>query len=234
MKPSLLRYSSSWKRLFFPRLCLHCLAPLANGQKLLCPSCFDLLELLDSREHCAGCLKEGLTWCSDCEQKSPSYDFASSCFAYLGPMQSLISEFKYNDAPHLALGLASFLYLQFDATGWPYPDIITFIPQTFIKRFWRGYNQSELLAKELSCLMGRPAKKLLIKRVSALPQSLLAKNERVKEKEPFFCIAQEGIEGKRILIIDDVFTTGTTVEQASKALRIYEPAEIYVLTISVA
>ena len=225
---------SAWKGLFFPRLCLHCKTPLAKDQNVLCCSCFDLLEFLDSKKHCAGCLREGTSWCSECEEKNPSYDFASSCFIYLGPIESLILEFKYHDVPHLAVGLASFLYLQLEACGWPYPDIITYIPQTFIKRYWRGYNQSELIALELAKLIARPCKKLLTKRSSGLAQHFLLKHERKKQHEPFFCLQPELIEGKKILIIDDVFTTGTTVEQAAKALRVGEPAEIYVLTISVA
>jgi ComF family protein len=226
------RFLSQCKAVIFPRLCLYCSSPLAEKQKLLCSLCLGLLELLDSQKHCAGCLKEGPSWCHECHEKCPSYDFASACFDYSGPIQAVIKEFKYNDAPYLAKSLASFLFLQFDAAGWPCPEYITFVPQTLVKRFWRGYNQSELLAKELGKLMNRDVRKLITKRLSGLPQSLLEKNDRKGHEEPFFCINPQLVEGRRILLIDDVFTTGTTVEQASKALRACEPSEIYVLTIS--
>ena len=226
-------FLSGCRDLIFPRFCLHCRSALEANQKLLCFHCVDLLELLDCHHYCAGCLKEGTTWCSACQEDSPSYDFASACFDYSGPMQSVVKEFKYNDSPYLAKGLASFLFLQFDSAGWPYPEYITFIPQTFVKRFWRGYNQSELLARELGKLMKRNVKKLLTKRTSSLPQSLLSKTERKASEEAFFCIDPALVEGRRILLIDDVFTTGTTIEYASKALRACEASEIYVLTISV-
>jgi ComF family protein len=215
--------------LFFPQLCLHCKSELPVAYKLLCPVCFDLLDFLQPEDRCPSCFALG---CLSCQEKRPSADFIASCFDYTGPAKSLLKEFKYQDSPYLAHGLGSFLFLQFTSLDWPEPDIITFVPQSFAKAVSRGYNQAELLAEKLAELLSRPAIPLLKKTNSTHSQSLLTKEQRKELPQELFVIKEPSqIEGKSVLLIDDVYTTGTTIERAAWAIRQKNPAYIYALTV---
>src|SRR5207249_439991 len=124
--------------------------------------------------------------CDSCQQNRPSTDCIGACFEYTGPAKSLISEFKYSDRPYLARSLAGFLFLQLEALGWPAPDLLTFVPQSFMKANVRGYNQSKLLAQELAKLLSRPAIALLQKQKVTFSQSLLDKSQRQELPQELF------------------------------------------------
>lgn len=100
-------------------------------------------------------------------------------------------------------------------------DLLIPVPIHFKRRQQRGYNQSELLAKRLSTIMHVPAaNKILLKGVNTPPQSSLGRGERLKNLKGAFVVKQvEYIKGKRILLVDDVMTTGTTLEQCAKTLK---------------
>lgn len=229
---NLLSIIDSSLHLLFPPLCIHCKVELKASCKLLCPPCLDLLEFLHLENRCCHCFQESQVTCDTCQQTKPSSDFIASCFEYTGPAKSLIKEFKYGDRPYLASSLSSFLFLQFLCLDWPIPDIITFVPQSFIRTVSRGYNQSELLAKAFAKLLSKPVTPLLKKSYSTFSQSLLTKQQRKNlPQELFSAKAFPDIENKSVLLIDDVYTTGTTVERSSWAIREKKPSHIYVLTV---
>jgi ComF family protein len=108
-----------------------------------------------------------------------------------------------------------------------------FIPQSFSKWLSRGYNQSELLAQELGKLMQVPIKNYLKKEGAHLSQAKLSKNERAALPSSTFQLKKNSdIENKTVLLIDDVYTTGSTMKQAALALREGAPKNIYGFTIA--
>ncbi|MBS0656316.1 MAG: ComF family protein [Verrucomicrobia bacterium] len=221
--------------LLFPQSCLHCSSELAPYCRLLCPACFELLELLEPEGRCPYCFAESDAVCATCQQKRPSADFVAACFEYTGPAKTLIKEFKYQDSPGLATSLGSFLVLQFLALKWPLPDVVTFVPQSFIRTRARGYNQSKLLAYEFGKCTSRPVVELLRKTQSSLSQSRLTKKEREAVKPDLYAVKRpQDITHKAILLIDDVYTTGTTIDRCASALKAHAPSHIYVLTVCTA
>lgn len=120
------------------------------------------------------------------------------------------------------------MFLQHEILGWQAPDVITYIPQSFLRATLRGYNQSELLAKHLADLMQKPVLPLLKRTSFTLSQTLLTKEERSKLSSDIFQSAS-GTHNNRILLIDDVMTTGSTVECAANALLDTSPLQIDVL-----
>lgn len=97
--------------------------------------------------------------------------------------------------------------------------IITYIPSRRSKRANRGYNQSELLAKAISDITPLPAIETLVKIGRTKEQTGLSKEERVKNiKKAFRSVNIKKINRKRIILIDDVFTSGATMNEAAKTL----------------
>jgi predicted amidophosphoribosyltransferase len=128
------------------------------------------------------------------------------------------------------------MYLQFIELSWPEPDLITFVPQSFFRSIQRGYNVSELLAKELSRLIDKPVLPLLKKTESTISQTQLERKDRqallsttMSCKEA--ALAGNMIEDKVVLLIDDVCTTGTTIDCAASALQAGHPKRVYALTL---
>ncbi len=225
---------SIWS-LLAPEHCVHCLEPLAMSHKLLCQCCFDQLDLLCSINRCPFCFCE-LTHaggCDRCKGNLRSFDYLASAFEYMGPAKTLIHELKYRNHPTLAKTCAAFLLLQLHELRWPTPDVITYIPQSFLRALDRGYNQSELMALGLGIFLQRPVARLLKKVSPTLSQTSVTAEERKKLSDEHFALKKQNkviLEDAVILLIDDVCTTGTTLERAASILRAYCPKRIYALT----
>lgn len=164
-------------------------------------------------------------------------DYLAACFDYSGPIEPLVQEYKFANAPYLSKSFGSFLYLQFLELGWPLPDVVTYIPQSFTRFLQRGYNQSELMAIELGRHLGRPCHKLLRKNEYSVSQTQIARKMRKSLSSTLFCATKSAIkmkliEDKVICLIDDVYTTGTTIQRAAEVLQEYHPKRIYALTLS--
>ncbi len=122
--------------------------------------------------------------------------------------------------------------MQFTELKWPTPDLITYVPTSFRRYIERGYNQSELLAKALADLLQLPVVSLLKKTESTISQTYLNKALRKDMMPDIFALKQtESIEDKILLLIDDVSTTGTTLQAATQALQEGYPKSIYGLTV---
>ncbi len=148
------------------------------------------------------------------------------CFDYEGPQKSLLHAFKYGDKPYLAKSLASFMLLQYEKLSWGLPTIITYVPQNFLRSSLRGYNQSKLLAEELAQLLGTSCLPLLSRPTFTISQSLLTKEARKELSGTTFSYkGPPTLENQSIMLIDDVFTTGTTAERAFQTIGSFIPKE---------
>lgn len=96
-------------------------------------------------------------------------------------------------------------------------DIVTYVPMTRLSEFKRGYNQCEYISHTAARMLGLPQKPLLIKQYNTKPQHKLSSKMRRDNLDGVFK-AKRGVEGKRILLIDDVITTGTTICECADVL----------------
>ena len=236
------------KNITFPLICPHCHELSSEKFPLLCKACVEQLELLSLSCRCKICfrkapcetLKNRLI-CTSCASKKknmslPFIDAYAAAFEYQGAIKTLVREFKYQDRPYLAKSLSAFLYLQYeqllDGPLWQKPDIITFIPQNFLKKLTRGYNASELLALELGKLTGIPTQSLLVKKEHTTSQTKLSLTERKNIRDHVFELKKlESCTDKVIVLIDDVSTTGSTLQACAKALQCGHPKKIFALTL---
>lgn len=173
--------------------------------------------------------------CADCFRSIRfRRDDERICTRYEGGIVSLIHAFKYRDKTHLAKPFARMLKQKMDYHGIG-ADLLTSIPSSRERMRRRGYNQSELLAQCLSDISGIPFCSLLERVKETRPLTGLDPLERALELAEAFKIQEEipKIRGKKILIIDDILTTGATMREAADVIRrVQSEVEIDFLVLS--
>ena len=161
--------------------------------------------------------------CATCGATLPWYDeFASSAFAYLEPIDALILDYKFSGAVYLTDDFAEALETAFRrkhdvATV----DVVVPVPLHPIRRRERGYNQSELLAVAFARRIGRFCERRALRRIRETEhQTRLSGDERrVNLKGAFRVVEPARIRGRTIVLVDDVMTTGSTLDECTKALK---------------
>ncbi len=200
-------------RLLFPPLCLHCQKTTGALRKRLCPACLELLELLSPEERCPPFLKK-----------------TAAAFAYFGPAASLVRELKYRHRPYLAKDAAAFMLLQLHELGWDPPDLIVPVPQSLMHGLVRGYHPTLLIAQALGGMLERPVANLLKRRLGIPSQTGLDEAQRrALPLDSFLWKKYRDISDQKILLIDDVMTTGTTLHRCAAVLQQGFPISIHAL-----
>lgn len=192
--------------MFFPRLCVGC----GMTGEYLCDCCGAELRTLQQQE-CPRCRRlsdEG----SFCCENNFYFDQLIVALRYekQGLLKKLLVHFKYKYAKELAVFLAGFLR-KWVKEGW----ILVPVPLDKRKLKLRGFNQAELLASQLGEVWD-----CLDRQVNPRRQAGLGRNERLENMEGLFSL-RPGFEvnGRRIMLIDDVATTGSTLNECSKVLK---------------
>jgi len=222
--------------LFFPKNCLGCKQP----DTYLCRDCFTRIETT-SNNYCFFCNKitgNGKI-CLNCA-KEHYLDRVISASEYKNPLiQELIRAFKYHYAQELAKPLSQLLIktlrdLNFGLCNLDF--IIVPIPLFKYRLHYRGFNQAELLAKELADHFNLPLETNLLKRkISRVPQAKINDIEKRKSNvENSFDVGLEinKVENKIVILVDDVITTGATLLEAAKILKENKAKEVWAITIA--
>lgn len=156
-------------------------------------------------------------------------------FLYSGVVRSIILNYKFNDNAYLYKTFANFLLKNTNfVENIKRYDIIMPVPLSKKRKKIRGYNQSELIAKQISYITKVTMDTKSIKKVkNIVAQSTLNKEERQNNIEGAYIIKNKNnIQNKNILIVDDIYTTGSTVNECSKILKQAGSKNIGVLTIA--
>jgi len=195
-----------------------------------------LLEIFFPK-FCFGCQKEGAYLCPDCKsileisgfhQRFQTKHLSDLYFAteYKNPLiKNLIQRFKYEPfVKELFIPLSSLIIDHFQLFDNPplfSNGMLIPVPLEKRKLKWRGFNQSEEIGKEISKFLKIPQiNDVLIRKKETLPQVELNEKEREKNiLDAFVCENKEKIQGKKILLVDDVYTTGSTMKEAAKTLK---------------
>ncbi|SDO61805.1 comF family protein [Paenibacillus sp. yr247] len=212
----------------------------------LCHSCYTRIPWI-RQALCPTCGR-GET-CSDCQRRQHSYFLRSrSAVRYDETMKGLLARYKYRGDERLkgVLGqmlVHSYRLLQMDrdtlhAKSDSVQELITFVPVSERRMLERGFNQAEQMAVELGKRLGLPVVRLLTRSKHTDKQSFKKRSERLDDLEHVFEL-NEAIHDEMvgcpassfvIYIVDDVYTTGSTMNQCAKVLRAYFSAEIFGLT----
>ena len=224
---------------FLPPRCLICDAVVCDKNGL-CEKCFAKMIFL-SENCCPVCGKpytfpiensESLV-CGKCLTKLPKFNHTSCVFAYDSFSRNLILPLKHTDKTEAVPYLANLLYLRGQKLL-AKSDVIVAVPLHWRRLMKRKYNQSGLLAHRLSKLSGVPlVSDTLVRTRNTQSQGHKTQKERMENIKGAFAIRdQEKIKGKRVVLIDDVYTTGTTLNECAKVLKASGASEVCALTVA--
>lgn len=219
-----------------PPLCPSCREPLGDGAGL-CASCWSKLSLIEAPY----CARLGIPFTYDpgpgllsmeAIANPPSYDRARAAVRYDDVARELVQAFKYGDRLDIAPMMGGWMAragheLLADA------DALVPVPLHWRRLWSRRFNQSASLALAIGRNAGLPVIDAALKRVRATPQQVgLSKSERASNVQGAFRVSPDGkaaIAGKRLVLVDDVLTSGATVEACAKALLRAGAAHVDVL-----
>lgn len=221
--------------LLFPESCYACNGPMARGEKYICTNCSIKLPYTDVHVH-------GATELNPLQRrfwgKVPvRYVFAYLYFMPKGRVQRLLHRLKYKGAHELGEHLGHrYGSLLSDYTYHEQLDVVVPVPLHKYKLRSRGYNQSESFARGLSQRMGLMLQAQAITRIQhTATQTRKSRYDRWQNVEQVFVVQRpELVQDKRVLLVDDVMTTGATLEACAKALLQAGAAEVSVATIAAA
>lgn len=170
--------------------------------------------------------------CGACRKTRPAYTRAWSLYPYASPLREAVHLFKYNNKFGLADALGALMDRAPVETV--HVDMIIPVPLSLARLRHREYNQSLLLADRLSQAKNIPLSyDNLVRTRETTPQTELTRAVRLKNLRGAFAVRRpQDVTGKRVLVVDDVFTTGTTVNECAKALRKAGASEVYVCTLA--
>lgn len=223
-----------------PPICHICHSFIPNAGKIhICKLCLEKLSPITS-PICTIC---GIPFigvgnnhfCGNCVANPPDFDNARGAFIYDGVLRDLIHSFKYNNLSHLRYPLANLMLINLnDFIQLEHPEIIIPVPLHSSRLRQRGFNQSVLLGQTISKELHLPIlPDTLIRIRRTNPQVELSGIERkTNVKDAFAVKYAKRIEGKRILLIDDVMTTGSTMNECAKELKNAGASKVIAVTVA--
>lgn len=222
-----------------PNCCPYCNKPI-KSKEMLCSVCFKKLNFIQGQK-CYRCgvplsyydYDEEKVLCPSCLKKRPVYDIARSVLVYDAFSRSAILRLKYKDHIEFSRIFVSWMEKAGEKL-FSKTDIITPVPLHWRRRIKRFYNQSDLIASQLAENLNiKYDAQLLYKKNYTSAQERKTKKDRIQNVKNSFGVRNtSNVEGKSVLLIDDVLTTGATAENCAKALKKAGARAVYVLTVA--
>jgi ComF family protein len=216
--------------LFLPRLCLGCRAHLVRGERVLCTDCLLSMARTDFHRKRGNTLEQAF-WGRCLVERAAAF----SVYNRGSRIRKLIHALKYNGRTEIGKMLGELYGNILSESGFMTDiDMIVPVPLHPARQRQRGYNQSDYIAYGLSEASGVTVKKNIIRRTSQTgSQTKRGRYERWENvKSLFFVVDPEVIMGRHILVVDDVITTGSTMEACANAL--HEAGEVKVSLVALA
>jgi len=216
--------------IIFPCECVYCGDLISSSQYHLCQECHTLLkELHDGCPVCSGLIVDGI--CTVCGDRKFYPAVNKTLFSYENVSKAIIHSLKFNGIKHSYKIFIPYILKTIEHLNEKI-DIITSVPMSRKKMIKRGYNQSELIAKDA----GKQARiefcETLKENSGAKQQRSLNYDERfINVIDRYKTINNTKFKDKTVLIIDDVFTTGATINECSRKLILSGAAKIFSITL---
>lgn len=213
--------------LLFPSFCQLCGRFLERRrERVVCHQCWERI-ILPPKGHCLRCgrfyeAESTALLCLDCLRKPPYFEIHRSAFPYEGVLREIILLFKFKNYSYLARPLAEQTLKQLgDETGlWDELELLLPVPLHPRREKERGYNQAQLLAQIIGEHLGLKCEFRVLQRfVNSPPQSLLEGKKRWDNvKNAFKVRSTEKVKDKIVGLVDDIYTTGATLNECSRVL----------------
>jgi len=217
---------------FFPVLCLVCAKRLSKPGEILCLECEYNLPKTGFRDHPDNPVNQAFWGRVPVEMGTSLFRFEKG-----SPYQSLLHELKYQGNQGAGLYMGRMLGNELLYTSFSKCDILVPVPLHKKRLRKRGYNQSEIIARGISEITGIPVVTSLLQRSTHHPsQTSLGRYERFQNVKGNFGISPGApdVNGMKLILIDDVMTTGATLEACSLEILENFSCQVYIATVSVA
>ena len=224
-------------KLLWPEVCPFCGKVYRKG---ICPACKIKLEKVSVLQpYCMRCGKPlrrvEQEYCYDCENTVHYYDRGRALWIHKAPVNHSIYQFKYHNQREFGKYYADEMFRRFEAVirEWK-PDLIIPIPLHYRRRRKRGYNQSAIIARRLGKVMNVPVSLNVLKRIRYTdPQKKLDHTTRKKNLQKAFSVRKLPADVKTVILIDDIYTTGNTINEAARKLKEAGVEKVFFLTVSI-
>ena len=201
----------------WPFTCL-CCGGRSGGNGALCPECADRLRGQRVETGFAG----------------DGFEMSVAAHMYAGPAGALVRALKYRALSALADAMGRDMLNAAADAGMGVPDVVTFVPMHWRRRRTRYFNHAELLAGKVAREWNMKPEKALKRVRECRQQAGISEADARRENVRNAFAARRGLKGQRVLLIDDVFTTGATARECARALRKADAAEVWLLVYSLA
>jgi ComF family protein len=225
--------------LLYPRACAGC-GRSVRGAGHFCWDCRTRVEPI-RRPYCRLCgdpfegVIEHEVVCDTCDAAAPHFVLARSGVRFRGPLREALHAFKYTRAAYLAPDLAPFLVAAAESWGRSVvADAVTAVPLYPLRERERSYNQSVLLAAHLAAAWDIPLLDWALRRVrSTATQTTLTAAARARNVRGAFAAPHpELVAGRRLVLVDDIMTTGATVNECARVLCAAGAVSVHVATVA--
>ncbi len=203
--------------LLFPRKCVLCRRLLEKAEVDLCREC-----RVHAPEYRYG------------KRKTPLVSDITAVWFYEDQVRRSLHRYKFRHARHYAAGYGRLLGMRI-LRDLPQPELITWVPVSRLRRLGRGYDQVELLARAVSAEVGIPAVRTLDKFRHNRPNSTISAPEarRANVLGVYRAVDAERFRGKRVLLLDDILTTGATASECARVLLTAGAEEVLFASVAV-
>ncbi|UNC90765.1 ComF family protein [Candidatus Contubernalis alkaliaceticus] len=218
-----MRFFKSWLDYLYPPRCCLCRKLIGRGE-FLCVSCLESISLKPGICPYCAYFYESEGECPECSHRKLYIDGMYALGPYLGNLKRLIQVFKYQEKKELAEFFAPLLIQgiisRVDSGQWRVPCGVVPIPLHITRKEQRGFNQAELLSEKIASHLNLPLMKVLSRVKDTESQARLGRRERISNLQGAFCLVEgEASQLKCLLVVDDIFTSGATINEAAGVLR---------------
>lgn len=226
--------------ILYPPVCPLCFKVVngTKGHSRPCRVCSEKLEYI-SGARCMKCGKslknEDDELCFDCKKHRHLYDQGIAVFEYTDGIKQSIYHYKYKGCREFAewYGEEAYRVCSEQFNMWR-PQVIIPVPLYEKKKKIRGYNQAELIAERIGMLCGLPVDAEILKRSRhTVPMKKLNDIQRAENVKKAFTIASNIIEYKRVVLVDDIYTTGATMDACAGVLKASGVEKVYCVSLCV-
>lgn len=212
----------------FPKKCVSC----GKFGDYICAACFSKIEFI-KHPVCPVCERQAIGGRTHpgCRKRFGLDGLVVAC-KYRGSVRKAIQKIKYRFAADIHKILVSLIADSIWQFSLPKDIVLVPIPLYRLRKNWRGFNQAELLASDLARRFGENLlPDLLVRIVDTKTQVGLSKDERKENIKGAFCVSKKLI-GENIVLVDDVFTTGSTMMEAAKVLKRAGAGEVWAMAVA--
>lgn len=222
--------------LVYPPACACCQTPLEPETGRLCENCRrPLVDLKPACQHCGANLPDHARECPRCRELRLPFRGVCRLGPYEGPLRSAVLRIKRPQEQLLAVALTELLALHAieRLRSWQL-DVVMPVPMHWTRRAWRGANSPETIAVGLASALGLPVTThLLTRQRRTVPQASLSPGRRRANVRGAFRVRSHAdLPGARVLLVDDILTTGATLNETARTLRRAGAGEVFVAVLA--